>query len=73
MQLEVEQQFEQLGNRLRLASPKAYATLILHRCHGLPLQEISGRIGVSYSMTKKYLAQALRYIEKALEESREDL
>ncbi len=71
LQLEVEQQFEQLGARLREISPRAYATLILHRCHGLPLQEISERIGASYSMTKKYLGKALRFIEAELEASRE--
>jgi RNA polymerase sigma factor (sigma-70 family) len=71
LQLEVEQQFEQLGARLKEISPKAYATFILHRCYGLPLQEISERIGASYSMTKKYLGKALRFIEAELEASRE--
>jgi RNA polymerase sigma factor (sigma-70 family) len=70
-QLDLEQRFEKIGSSLRQASPRAYATLILHRCHGLPLQEISDRLGVSYSMTKKYLAQALKHVEKQLEESRE--
>jgi RNA polymerase sigma-70 factor (ECF subfamily) len=62
LQLELEQQFEQLGERLKQSSPKAYATFMLHRCHGLPLQEVSEQIGASYSMTKKYLARALNYI-----------
>jgi RNA polymerase sigma-70 factor (ECF subfamily) len=70
-QLELEQRFEQLGNRLQQASPGAYATLILHRCHGLPLEEISQQLGVSYSMTKKYLATALKYIEGQLEQERD--
>jgi RNA polymerase sigma-70 factor (ECF subfamily) len=71
LQVEVEQQFEQLGVRLKEISPKAYATFILHRCHGLPLQEISEKIGASYSMTKKYLGKALRFIEAELEAGRE--
>ena len=71
LQLELEQQFEQLGERLREIAPKAYATFMLHRYHGLPLQEVSERIGASYSMTKKYLARALSYIETELEASRE--
>lgn len=67
LQAELEQQFEQLGERLRTISPKAYATFMLHRYHGLPLQDVSERIGASYSMTKKYLARALHYIETELE------
>jgi len=70
LQVEVEQQFEHLGRRLREVSPKAYATFMLHRCHGLSLQEVSERIGASYSMTKKYLAKALKYIESELEAQR---
>jgi DNA-directed RNA polymerase specialized sigma24 family protein len=71
LQLELEQQFEQLGERLREISPKAYATFMLHRYHGLSLQEVSEKIGASYSMTKKYLARALDYIETEFEASRE--
>jgi RNA polymerase sigma factor (sigma-70 family) len=71
LQLEMEQQFEQLGARLKEISPKAYATFVLHRCHGVPLQVISEQISASYSMTKKYLARALKYIEAELEASRE--
>lgn len=71
IQLEIEEQFEQLGQGLLETSPRAYATLILHRCEGMPLQDISQRLGVSYSMTKKYLAQALKYIERRLEDSKE--
>lgn len=70
-QLEIEDQFEQIGESLRRESPRAYATFMLHRCHGLPLQEISGRLGVSYSMTKKYLAKALKHIEQHLERAKE--
>ena len=70
LQLETEQQFEQLGARLKQFSPKAYATFILHRCHGLPLLQVSEQIGASYSMTKKYLSKALKFIETELEASR---
>ena len=71
LQLELEQQFEQLGERLREISPKAYATFMLHRYHGMPLQEVAEKIGASYSMTKKYLARALNYIETELEKNKE--
>lgn len=69
--LELEELYERIGQGLKESAPRAYATLILHRCEGMPLQEISERLGVSYSMTKKYLAQAVRYLERQLEESRE--
>ncbi len=73
LQAELDQRFEALVRGLRQHSPSAYATLMLHRYHGLPLQDISERLGVTYSMTKKYLAKALRYVENELEKSREAL
>jgi len=72
IQLEIEQQYEHIGRGLLRESPRAYTTLILHRCHDLSLQEISERLGVSYSMAKKYLAKALYYIERQLEQAREE-
>jgi RNA polymerase sigma factor (sigma-70 family) len=71
LQAERDQRFEELRRGLRQISPGAYATLLLHRYYGLPLTDISERLGVSYSMTKKYLAKALKYIEKLREEGRE--
>jgi RNA polymerase sigma factor (sigma-70 family) len=71
IELDIEQQFEQIGRGLLEESPRAYATLILHRCQGLSLRDISERLGVSYSMTKKYLAKALKYIEHQFERGKE--
>jgi RNA polymerase sigma-70 factor (ECF subfamily) len=71
LQAQLDQRFEQIRRELRAISPGAYATLILHRYYGLPLGEIARHLGVSYSMTKKYLAKALKYVEKKLEESTE--
>jgi RNA polymerase sigma factor (sigma-70 family) len=71
LQAQLDQRFEQLRRELRAISPGVYATLILHRYYGLPLTEISQRLGVSYSMTKKYLAKGLQYIEKQLEEGKD--
>ena len=53
IQLEVEQQFEQIGRRLRQEAPRAYATVILHRCHapGAPVQ---------WSFPRRFVAGALR-------------
>lgn len=69
VQLEMEQRIEQLARALEQASPRAYATLIMHRCDGIPLQDIASRFGVSYSMVKRYLAKALSYCQKHLQRS----
>lgn len=67
-QVELEQRFEALGQALQRQSPSAYATLLLHRCEGMPLKEIAGRLGVSESMVKRYLAKALSYCHQRLQE-----
>ena len=67
LEIETERYFESLGRALERHSPRAYATLILHRCHGVPLKDISVRLGVSYTMTKRYLARALAYCQQQLE------
>lgn len=68
-QLEIEQRFEHLGQALLAHSPRAYATLVLHRCDGVPLQDIADQMGVSYSMVKRYLSKALLYCQQHLERS----
>jgi RNA polymerase sigma-70 factor (ECF subfamily) len=68
LEVETEQYFEALGRALEQHSPRAYATLILHRCHGVPLKDIGVQLGVSYTMVKRYLAQALAYCQQQLEE-----
>lgn len=67
--LEAEQRFEALARALEAHSPRAYTTLILHRCDGIPLRDIAPRLGVSYTMVKRYLAQALSFCERALDDS----
>jgi RNA polymerase sigma-70 factor (ECF subfamily) len=66
--LESEQRIETIGSALEAHSPRAYATLILHRCDGIPLKEIAPRLGVSYTMVKRYLAQALSFCQHMLDE-----
>ncbi len=68
-EVEFEQRFEQLGRGLYQHSARAYATLMMHRCDGLPLQEIANRLGVSYTMVKRYLSKALTYLEQRLGEA----
>lgn len=67
-QVELEQRLEQLSRALYQHSPKAYTTLILHRCDGVSLQEIANRLGVSLSMAKRYLSKALTYCEQRFDD-----
>jgi RNA polymerase sigma-70 factor (ECF subfamily) len=71
LQAELDQRFDEIGRGLRAASPGAYATLMLHRYHGLSLKEISQQLQVSHITTKRYLARALEYIEKQLEKGKD--
>jgi RNA polymerase sigma factor (sigma-70 family) len=66
-QIEAEQRFEQLGAALFAHSPRAYATLVMHRCDGVPLHDIAEQFGVSYTMAKRYLAKALLFCQQHLE------
>jgi RNA polymerase sigma factor (sigma-70 family) len=65
-EVETEQLFEELVRDLERDAPRAYATLVLHRYHGLELKEIAPRLGVSYNMVKRYLAQALTFCQQRL-------
>jgi RNA polymerase sigma factor (sigma-70 family) len=62
-----QQRLHTLERALSKLSPKAQAVLLLHRCDGLSLEEIGDRLGLSRSMAKKYLAQALAHCRKRLE------
>ena len=66
--LETEQRFEAVGRALEAHSPRAYTTLILHRCDGISLKEIAPRLGVSYTMVKRYLAQAIAFCQRMLDD-----
>ena len=70
-EVEVEQRFEALGLELRRRFPKAYATLLLHRCEGLPLREIARRLSISHTMVKRHLARALSFCQQYLDELEE--
>jgi RNA polymerase sigma-70 factor (ECF subfamily) len=63
-----EQAFEVIDRSLQAVSPRAHLTLVLSRCHGMPLQEIAERLGVSRAQVKKYLAKALIHVRDHLRE-----
>jgi len=72
LQAEFDQAFERIGHSLRALSPGAYATLMLHRCYGLSLKEISRRLNVSEVTAKRYLARALEFIDRQVTQGREE-
>jgi RNA polymerase sigma factor (sigma-70 family) len=59
LQVNAEQCLEGFARALESLSPRARATFILHRQHGLTLEQISTELGISFPMAKKYLVQAL--------------
>jgi RNA polymerase sigma factor (sigma-70 family) len=66
--VEMEQRFEAMGRALEKVSPRAYATLVMHRCNGVPLKEVADQMGISYRMAKRYLATALTFCREHLDE-----
>lgn len=59
--VEAEQRLDELNRALAQLPRKAYATLILNRVVGMPLDQVGDRLGISRPMAKKYLAKALAH------------
>lgn len=59
MQASADECIEELDRTIEQMSPKVRATFILHRRHGLSLEEISTHLQISFPMAKKYLVKAL--------------
>jgi RNA polymerase sigma-70 factor (ECF subfamily) len=57
---------DRLASVLRQLSPTCRAVLLLHRNEGMTYDEIAQQIGISSSMVKKYLSQALQHCRKHL-------
>lgn len=60
-QLYAQQRIADLEEALAQLPRKAYATLILNRVVGMPLDQVGERLGISRPMAKKYLAKALAH------------
>jgi RNA polymerase sigma factor (sigma-70 family) len=58
-QAESHERLKLIERVLDKLSPQAQAVLLMHRRDGCSLEEIAAELGVSRSMAKKYLAQAL--------------
>jgi RNA polymerase sigma-70 factor (ECF subfamily) len=69
-EVELEQRIEQFSHALNQLSPRSYATLILYRCEGLSLDQIAARLGVSRPMVRKYLARAIAFCDRHLEQEK---
>jgi RNA polymerase sigma factor (sigma-70 family) len=63
-QTDAEQRLAELQHSLEELPRKAYATLVLNRVMGLPLEQVGERLGISRSMAKKYLARALLHCRR---------
>lgn len=70
-QAEAQQRMRELERALERLSPKAQATLLMHRRDGYSLEEIGRHLGVSRAMAKKYLAKALVHCRTWLTNERE--
>lgn len=69
LDLDAQQCLEQLQSELDRLSPKLRATFLLHRRDGLSLDEIAERLGVSRPMVRKYLARAIAFCDRHLDDA----
>ena len=58
-QIDAERRVRRLNEVLQQLPPKGQAAIVLQYVHGLSYEEIGGRLGISPSMVKKLLGQAL--------------
>jgi len=58
-QIDATNQVKRLREVLRQLPPRWHAAVVMHYVHELSHREIAERLGVSVSMVKKYLGQAL--------------
>lgn len=68
LEVTAEQCREAMEETLMGMAPKVQATFLLHRLHGLTMDEVSERLGISRPMAKKYLVKALVQFRKRLKE-----
>lgn len=68
-QLELVDRVEKFGRALEQLSPRSHAALIMYRCDGLSLDEIAARLGVSRPMVRKYLARAIAFCDRQLDDA----
>lgn len=64
--IDASAQIQRLREVLRQLPPKCHAAIVLQYVHGLTYQQIAERLGVSPSMVKKYLGQALGHCRRRM-------
>src|SRR5262249_48215701 len=67
LQAQAQECLETFVSALERLSPKVRATFLLHRYHGLTLEQISAELGISFPMAKKYLVKALLQFRQRLD------
>lgn len=68
-QVELVDRVEKFDRALEQLSPRAHAALVMYRCDGLSLDEIAARLGVSRPMVRKYLARAIAFCDRQLDDA----
>lgn len=70
-QVEAWDRLEEFDRVLSQLPRQTYAVFILHRQYGYSREEIAAKLGLSYAMVKKHLAQALVHCRRRLDEAME--
>lgn len=70
-QIEVWDRLEEFDRVLSQLPPQTYTVFVLHRQYGYSREEIAAKLGLSYAMVKKHLAQALVHCRRRMEEGME--
>lgn len=70
LEVTAQQCLAALNRALDSLPPRARAAFLMHRRDGVTIEEIGRSFGVSRPMAKKYLAQALLHLRKALEDAK---
>jgi RNA polymerase sigma factor (sigma-70 family) len=65
-ELDKQQRIARLQEVLRQLPAKCHAVVVLQYWHGLSYDEIAQRLGISSSMVKKYLSQAMVHCRKRM-------
>ena len=67
-QVEAWDRIEEFDRILSQLPRQTYAVFVLHRQYGYSREEIAAKLGLSYAMVKKHLAQALVHCRRHLDE-----
>ena len=70
-QVETWDRLEKFDQVLSQLPRQTYVVFVLHRQYGYSREEIAARLGLSYAMVKKHLAQALVHCRLRLDEGME--